>query len=275
MRMARLISICAAMLLVICALRPLPAQQYVFRVFQQPDGLNNLATRTIALDSKGFLWVGTENGIYRFNGEQFEHFGQEQGLNEVNIFDLYADAWGHLWVITHDNLYLWDGSRFHPVGVHPITPTHASRLAAEDATHLLVVEKSHLKRLELDANGKLLSIKKVFSDQLEQQHPELTQISSMALFSAEPGSLSGRIWLSCVRASRLVSLPHKRGVISSDEGLADWGAAQGLPDEIWQQIHRDRQGTIWVAGFHHVASLSRGAQRFVDRKVPDTDPSAM
>jgi ligand-binding sensor domain-containing protein len=44
------------------------------------EGLNNLAVRQIYQDSVGFIWVSTENGIFRFDGERFETFGPEQGI---------------------------------------------------------------------------------------------------------------------------------------------------------------------------------------------------
>ena len=48
-----------------------PAQQYVFRAYRQADGLKNLAARTLARDCEGYLWVGTENGVFRFLGSSF------------------------------------------------------------------------------------------------------------------------------------------------------------------------------------------------------------
>jgi ligand-binding sensor domain-containing protein len=44
------------------------AQQYVFRSFRQAEGLNNLAVNALARDRSGFLWLATENGVYRFLG---------------------------------------------------------------------------------------------------------------------------------------------------------------------------------------------------------------
>src|SRR5882762_3582644 len=59
----------ACLLLLAADLR---AQQYVFRAYRQAEGLKNLAVKGLAVDRSGFLWVGTENGLYRFLGSGFE-----------------------------------------------------------------------------------------------------------------------------------------------------------------------------------------------------------
>src|SRR5579863_2782362 len=61
------------------------AQQYVFHAYQQAEGLKNLSVRALATDRSGFLWVGTENGVYRFLGSGFESYGVQQGIAEREI----------------------------------------------------------------------------------------------------------------------------------------------------------------------------------------------
>jgi len=96
----------------------LPAQQYVFRAFRQAEGLKNLAVNAIAKDRDGFLWVATENGVYRFRGSDFERFGPEQGIAEIEIRDVVADPDGTVWIGTLHNFYHWDGrSFFLPGGI--------------------------------------------------------------------------------------------------------------------------------------------------------------
>src|SRR5450631_1485054 len=56
------------------------AQEYSFRSFGVTEGLNNLGVLQIYQDRAGFLWVSTENGIYRFDGDRFEAFGLAQGI---------------------------------------------------------------------------------------------------------------------------------------------------------------------------------------------------
>ncbi|MGD0830580.1 MAG: EAL domain-containing protein [Terracidiphilus sp.] len=62
----------------------LRAQEFSFRTLGSAEGLDNLEVRKIYQDRAGFLWVSTENGIYRYDGERFEIFGPARGMPLAN-----------------------------------------------------------------------------------------------------------------------------------------------------------------------------------------------
>ncbi|WP_420238988.1 diguanylate cyclase [Telmatobacter bradus] len=259
-----------ALFSVLCSAQ-LCAQQYVFRSFQQNEGLGNLAVGPIVVDNNGFLWAGTENGVYRYSEESFERLGQEHGLATVAIVDLYADAWGRIWVVTQDNLYFWEGERFLPVANRPILPSTKFHLASEDHDHLLVIDGHRLLRITLDQRGAAQSVVPAFSAALEAAHPELLQLSSVAFFAGSPASL----WVGSEHGSRMFSFPARQFPIASDIPLQVWDAGKGLAKDWWRQAYRDHAGTIWMAGLHHVAALAPGATSFVDRHIVDDNPAEM
>ena len=47
------------------------AQRYSFRHYGQSEGLKNLAIECLLQDETGFLWVGTQNGLFRLDGRRF------------------------------------------------------------------------------------------------------------------------------------------------------------------------------------------------------------
>jgi len=49
----------------------LPAQQYTFRQYGPSDGLTNLGVNCLLQDHTGYLWVGTDNGLFRYDGSSF------------------------------------------------------------------------------------------------------------------------------------------------------------------------------------------------------------
>ncbi len=62
------------------------------------DGLpSNSVYRTI-LDSRGFLWIATENGIARFDGKNFRNYTTAQGLPANEITDIFADSSNTIWI---------------------------------------------------------------------------------------------------------------------------------------------------------------------------------
>ena len=62
------------------AAQVLQAQHYLFRQYSQPQGLKNLAIHCLLQDKAGFIWVGTDNGLYRFDGRSFTPYSTAQAL---------------------------------------------------------------------------------------------------------------------------------------------------------------------------------------------------
>ena len=56
------------------------AEQMSLRHFGQADGLANQAVTAITQDGEGYLWVGTENGLFRFDGARFQRYGKRDLL---------------------------------------------------------------------------------------------------------------------------------------------------------------------------------------------------
>ena len=69
------------------------------------DGLSQSNVLSILQDSTGQMWFGTENGLNRYNGYEFEHYRRERGnasaLRSDFIFDVDEDADGNLWIATN------------------------------------------------------------------------------------------------------------------------------------------------------------------------------
>jgi diguanylate cyclase (GGDEF)-like protein len=249
----------------------LNAQQYVFRAFRQAEGLRNLAVNAMAMDSQGFLWLATENGVFRFSGSNFERYGSEQGIGELDAIDLLADPNGTIWVATEENLYRWDGQRFFPAGRDAIHILGQRQLAVEDARHLLVVDHMRLYRLEHDTEGRMLSYRPVFPDSVVAAMPDLAKVSSLSVVAGP--SNGERIWVGCGRNLYSWHESETNGRLqASGFGVEAWGGDKGLPGDQWENVVRDRSGTIWAAGRHHVAVLLPGATHFTDRSIPGSDP---
>jgi len=250
-----------------------PAQQYVFYTYRQTEGLKNLSLTSLATDRAGFLWMGTENGVYRFLGNSFERYGAEQGIAELYITDVIADPDGTVWAATAGNLYRREGRRFVPAGRDPIPIAGQQRIAVEDARHLLVVVKGHLYRLEHDGEGRMVSFLPVFSARMVASMPELGRLSRLSLVRAPRNGL--RVWVSdgkgfCTWLDSEVG----SGVAPRNGVVSEWGRKEGLANDVWMSVVLDRGGTLWAAGLEHVAALPPGAARFVDRSIPGSNPQS-
>jgi len=68
------------------------------------DGLSQNEVYAILQDRSGFLWFGTDNGLDRFDGYQFEHYRHRRddtaSLSESRAYSLLEDRKGNVWVGT-------------------------------------------------------------------------------------------------------------------------------------------------------------------------------
>lgn len=59
------------------------SSKYLFNTYQEDDGLPNELTKTIAQDTLGFIWIGTDVGLARFDGENYLHITEGLPSNYV------------------------------------------------------------------------------------------------------------------------------------------------------------------------------------------------
>ena len=80
----------------------LHAQQRAYHVrhFSLSDGLSHRQVNAIVQDQQGFLWIGTEAGLDRFDGYTFRHWDVGNGLSPGPVSMICLDEEGWLWV-TH------------------------------------------------------------------------------------------------------------------------------------------------------------------------------
>jgi len=73
------------------------------------DGLSQNTAFSILFDSKGFMWIGTMNGLNRYDGYEFKIYrsSNENGTNFTNnrVTDLWEDKRGFIWLETYDGYY--------------------------------------------------------------------------------------------------------------------------------------------------------------------------
>jgi ligand-binding sensor domain-containing protein/signal transduction histidine kinase len=78
--------------------------QIRFRTVGIREGLSSTTARAIAQDEKGFVWLGTQEGLNRFDGYAFRVFRADSeradSLSDSHITTLVADGMGSLWIGT-------------------------------------------------------------------------------------------------------------------------------------------------------------------------------
>jgi signal transduction histidine kinase/ligand-binding sensor domain-containing protein/CheY-like chemotaxis protein/AraC-like DNA-binding protein len=79
-----------------------------FQHITSVDGLMHNSIVAILQDSKGFMWFGTNNGLYKYNGYDFQYYSHSPDdahtLLNRGIKVLYEDKKGTVWVGTEEGL---------------------------------------------------------------------------------------------------------------------------------------------------------------------------
>ena len=86
-------------------------QQFFFTNYPIEKGLSQSVVNCVFQDSRGYVWVGTQNGLNRFDGYHFEIYSynpsDSTSLSNSWIYSIDEDKQGNLWVGTKGGLNQW------------------------------------------------------------------------------------------------------------------------------------------------------------------------
>lgn len=104
--------------LLVITLLPLTvnAQNYFFDNYGIKQGLSTQKVYTLIQDSRNYIWLGTANGVSRFDGRKFENFTTRDSLAPGGVRSIIEDSLGYIW-LGHLNggLSRYNGQNFERV----------------------------------------------------------------------------------------------------------------------------------------------------------------
>jgi ligand-binding sensor domain-containing protein len=203
----------------------LSAQEYSFRTFGTAEGLNNLAIRQVYEDRGGFIWVSTENGIFRYDGDRFEAFGPAQGVPTSSVAAFGEAPDGSLLAGGAFGLYHLRGNRFEklPVSFKTVSPFQGIQSDGKGHTYL-----------GTEAGLVELTSKPGQEGFAEQAFPRAPASSGP---SVDAVLVDGdALWYGC----------GEQLCRRDQDGTQVLGAESGLPNYRMTVIRKDRDGNLWV-----------------------------
>ena len=91
----------------------LHAQNYKFRQYGVEDGICHPFVYTVIQDTKGYIWLGTGEGLCRYNGFEFDGDFEADSLPDAFVKKSHRDSEGNLWFGHNDgSITLYDGTEF-------------------------------------------------------------------------------------------------------------------------------------------------------------------
>jgi ligand-binding sensor domain-containing protein len=218
------------------------AQHFSFKSYTQDQGLTNLSVSTLLQDRNGFLWVGTNNGLFWYEGKLFHEFAAND-LTSKRIVGLNETPDGTLWIATQLGLYQRHG--VHLVKVDPGEPIEVTggssvgggSIASDSNNEVYLATRQGLLRVWGREQG--------FS---------FEWLSRIAVDSVGLNA-GGRVWFGC--GESLCRIDSGR--------VTDVRSQYQLPAEHWSSITADGSGNLWIRSPRRLFELARGSERFAPK----------
>lgn len=241
--------------------------RYGHQSWQTDSGLPQDSVHAILQTSDGYLWLGTERGLARFDGVSFTTYDKRNGLPGTFIQSLFEDQSHRLWVCTTAGLALFDGNGFEAF-------TSKNGLPSNDVHALYQQPDGSLWALTA------LGVARFSQNQFQPvsgitgsvaaaagHDGDLWFGSSDGLFRLDTrtGKVSRELGGEIIPSSVRGLLLEKSGQlwIATDSGLYLHSASHlqklsGLPDNDIRILTADGHGGVWVGTPNGVAVISAG-----------------
>jgi sensor histidine kinase YesM len=75
------------------------AQNAAIYIIDKTNGLATNHVYTAMADKFGYLWLGTDKGVYRYNGYSLRKYDYTDGLSNIDVWRIYPDSKDRLWLL--------------------------------------------------------------------------------------------------------------------------------------------------------------------------------
>lgn len=231
--------------------RPKPSgvpdiSSYAVKTYNINSGLPSNSTTSAIKDKNGFLWVGTQNGLCRFDGYNFKTFvtipGDSTSLTNNYISAIIEDRAGRIWVGTLDGLNLLDPftEKFKRFSHQDRTP---SSLSNNKIWSLLADKENNIWIGTDDGFDRFIEKSKSF--EIFQPDPANRNAIKGKSVNAIIEGRDGGLWLGNwsgglnrfdKRTKKFINFPQAQK------------AGEKNPNDVWS-ICQDEDGNIWVGTY--------------------------
>lgn len=212
----------------------------LFTRITKKDGLaSNVIFQTIQ-DKQGFIWIGTQNGLHRYDGRhllQFHHIpGDSTSIADNGIIRLYIDRKERLWTVFGNRLGYFNTSTFRFRETKVPTRINIVKKIVEDTQGQLFIVTDQPGLLQFDESRNDFSI----------NYPLPALPAGYKLDNITPDASTGKYWIT-TREGLLYWDTQGRQISSPDSNLsgnATLAAFAGIKNTRYPFLSRD--GALWL-----------------------------
>ena len=227
---------------------PRELTQFGHEVWLTENGLPQNTVHAIAQTTDGYIWIGTEEGLARFDGVKFTVFDKQNTpeLKSNYIRSLLADRQGALWIGTAQGLVRMLNGRFTLFTSDDGLPSETIQAVYEDREgNLWVATAAGLGLLKSGGLTTFTTKERLISGSIQ------------ALFEDSNGAL----W---------IATPYGVGRIK-DGKFTNYTVRDGLGSNSVRAIQQDRDGRLWFGSLGGLTSFD--GSRFTTYTTRDGLPN--
>ncbi|MDX1678561.1 diguanylate cyclase [Arsukibacterium sp.] len=251
----------------------------LFRGWSVEAGLPQVSVTAMVQDKQGYMWLGTQGGLARFDGHQFRVFNTANTpqLQSNLITALYIDSQQRLWIGTVNGLSYYADNKFTVVETRHLKAGSVSSFAElADGRFFIGANQLYLWQQQLvpvaEHSGPVF--------QLNQQHNTLWIGGQHGFGVYQQQQYRWHPAPDTTEALQITELTVRGGVIflGTNKGLYRWqqGRWQLLelpdagPDSKIELIYQDKQQQVWVSTLNALYQV-KGAQVIPVQQPGTTD----
>jgi len=215
------------------------------------QGLRHDQIRSMAQDKAGNIWLGTDDGLTRYDGKYFSHYTTDQGLPHNLILSVCIDIDENLWIGSFGGgVTRYDGKSLY-------TFTDSSGLVNDVVNCIFEDSKGNI--WFGTAGGVTVYSGKSFTAYTVDQGLCHNYIKSIVEDNA------GRIWISTNDAG--ISVWDGRS-------FSNYSEREGLPDNHIHSMYKDRDENIWLGSYRQKLVAFNGSDFISYAQNQDDSPGS-
>ena len=212
--------------------------------FEDQQGLGAVTVTGLRQDAQGFLWIGTQTGLYRFDGTRAKKMTDVEGMIGHYVVDMLIAPDGTPWFAGNRGVAYYKDGEFHQL------PISASSMALLNGVQIFAVDSKGVVYLLMYKRGLLI---------LDPKNPRNAETiaGDLSPWETQAGVLRTKddaVWFTLGR--KLAHLGPRSRSIEIEPGIQ-------LPNERVVALVQDGAETLWVRTATKLARVDRKAHKLV------------